>query len=70
MHHHAGPHLLIATTDFDIRSDVGGSGANSGAMPGHFMTGQVKWFRSGYSDSITNIGKTSAKFVTLEFPKE
>lgn len=70
IHHHTGPHLLIAVTDLDIRSDVEGTGPMSGPMPGHFMSGQVKWLPGNYSHSITNTGKTPAKFVTLEFPKE
>ncbi|HSY91625.1 MAG TPA: hypothetical protein VK812_09650 [Candidatus Binatus sp.] len=69
-HHHAGPHLLVAVTDLDIRSDVEGTGPMSGPMPGHFMSGQVKWLPGGYSHSITNTGQAPAKFVTLEFPKE
>ena len=69
-HHHAGPHLLLALTDFDIRSDLEGKDPNSGPMPAHFMSGQVKWLPANYSHSITNNGKTPAKFVTLEFPKE
>ena len=69
-HHHAGPHLLVAVTDLDIRSDVEGTGPMSGPMPGHCMSGQVKWLPGGYSHSITNTGQAPAKFVTLEFPKE
>jgi quercetin dioxygenase-like cupin family protein len=69
-HHHAGPHLLVALTDLDIRSDVEGTGPMSGPMPGHFMSGQVKWLPGGYSHSITNTGQAPAKFVTLEFPRE
>jgi quercetin dioxygenase-like cupin family protein len=68
MHPHPGPHLLVAETDFDIRSDVEGTGPMSGPMPGHFMSGQVKWLPGNYSHSITNTGKTKAKFITLEFP--
>jgi len=67
-HQYTGPHLLVAVTDFDIRSNVEGTGPTSGPTPGHFMTGQVKWLPGGYSQTITNTGKTPAKFVTLEFP--
>ena len=38
-HHHDGPHLLVAITDLDIRSDVEGMGP----MPGKFKSGDVKW---------------------------
>jgi quercetin dioxygenase-like cupin family protein len=63
-HHHTGPHLLIAVSDLDIRSDVEGQGP----MPGHFHSGDSKWLPAAYSHSITNLGKHPAKFVTLEFP--
>jgi hypothetical protein len=84
LHHHAGPHFLVAVTDFDVLSDVTAidpiSASPSGAMSQkaperklgkvstHFMSGQVKWIPGGYSHTITNTGKTPAKFVTLEFP--
>jgi quercetin dioxygenase-like cupin family protein len=64
VHHHAGPHLFVAVTDLDIRSDVQGQGP----MPGHFKSGDSKWLPGGYSHSITNMGKRPAKFVTFEFP--
>jgi quercetin dioxygenase-like cupin family protein len=68
LHHHAGPHLLVAVTDLDLLSDVAGTGPNSGKMPGHFKAGDVKWLPSGYSHTLTNTGHHDAKFVTLEFP--
>jgi quercetin dioxygenase-like cupin family protein len=68
MHHHTGPHLLVAVSDLDIRSDVTGTGPMSGPMPGHFKAGDSKWLPGGYSHTITNTGKKPAKFVTLEFP--
>jgi oxalate decarboxylase/phosphoglucose isomerase-like protein (cupin superfamily) len=64
MHHHSGPHLLIAVSDLDLRSDVQGMGP----MPGHFKSGEAKWFPSGYSHTITNTGQQPVKFVTLEWP--
>jgi len=62
-HHHAGPHLLVAVSDLEIRSDVVGQGP----MPGHFKSGDVKWLPGGYSHTVTNVGKSEAKFITLEF---
>jgi quercetin dioxygenase-like cupin family protein len=62
-HHHSGPHLLVAVTDLEIRSDVEGQGP----MPGHFKSGDVKWLPGGYTHTLTNTGKQEAKFVTLEF---
>src|ERR1700685_266186 len=62
-HNHSGPHLLVAVTDLEIRSDVEGQGP----MPGHFKSGDVKWLPGGYTHTLTNTGKQEAKFVTLEF---
>jgi quercetin dioxygenase-like cupin family protein len=62
-HHHAGPHLIVAVSDLDVRSDVEGQGP----MPGHFKSGDVKWLPGGYTHTLTNTGKQEAKFVTLEF---
>jgi|SRR5580658_273226 hypothetical protein len=63
-HHYTGPHLLVAVSDLDIRSDVEGQGP----MPGHFKSGDSKWLPGNYSHTVTNTGKQPAKFVTLEFP--
>lgn len=63
-HHHSGPHLMVAVSDLEIRSDVVGMGP----MPGHFKSGDVKWLPGGYTHSLTNVGREPAKFVTLEFP--
>jgi len=62
-HHHTGPHLLVAVSDLDVRSDVEGQGP----MPGHFKSGDVKWLPGGYTHTVTNTGKQEAKFVTMEF---
>lgn len=64
LHHHTSPHLLVAVSDLDIRSDVEGQSA----MPGHFKSGDSKWLPGNYSHTVTNIGAKPAKFVTLEFP--
>ena len=62
-HHHDGPHLLVAVSDLDLRSDVEGMGP----MPGKFKSGDVKWLPGGYTHTLTNVGKSPARFVTVEF---
>jgi quercetin dioxygenase-like cupin family protein len=62
-HHHAGPHLLVAISNLEIRSDVVGQGH----MLGYFKSGDVKWLPGGYTHTLTNVGKAEAKFITLEF---
>ncbi len=70
MYHHKGPHLLVAVSDLDLRSDVRSDapGGPQGPMPGHFKSGDAKWLPGNYSHTITNTGPKPAKFVTLEFP--
>jgi quercetin dioxygenase-like cupin family protein len=63
-HHHDRPHLLVAVSDLEVRSDIEGKGP----MPAHFKSGDVKWQPGGYTHTLTNTGKQAAKFVTLEFP--
>jgi hypothetical protein len=62
-HHDEGPHLLAAITDLDIRSDVEGMGP----MPGKFKSGDVQWLPGGNTRTLTNEGKSPARFVTVEF---
>jgi len=62
-HHHNGPHLMIAVSDLDVRSDVEGQGP----MAGHYKAGDVKWLPGGYTHTLTNVSKNPAKLVTLEF---
>ena len=68
MHRHAGPHLLVAVTDLDLRDDVQGNRGMQGLMPSHFKSGDSRWFIANYNHALTNIGTKAAKFVTLEFP--
>jgi quercetin dioxygenase-like cupin family protein len=63
-HHHNGPHLLVAVSDLDVRSDVEGMGP----MPGKFKAGEVKWLPGGYTHTLTNTGDRPARFVTVEVP--
>ena len=62
-HHHDGPHLMVAVSDLEVRSDVEGQGP----MPGKFKSGDVKWLPGGYTHTLTNTGKSPARLVTVEF---
>jgi quercetin dioxygenase-like cupin family protein len=62
-HHHDGPHLIIAITDLDLRSDVVGKGATMIQLHG----GEVSWVEGNLTHTVMNMGKAKAKFVALEF---
>lgn len=62
-HHHNGPHLLVAISDLDLRSDVEGQGS----MPGKFKAGDVKWLPGVYTHTLKNTGSRAARFVIVEF---
>ena len=62
-HEHKRPHLLVAVSDLDMRSDVEGQDP----MPGKLKAGDIKWLPGGYTHTLTNTGQTEARFVTLEF---
>ena len=62
-HHHAGPHLVVALTDYELRSDVEGKGSERITM----KRGESRWTAGGYTHIVTNSGQHPAKFITLEF---
>jgi quercetin dioxygenase-like cupin family protein len=63
-HHHAGPHLIVAVTDLELRSDIEGS------APAQIQikAGDVDWINGDTTHALTNIGKQDAKLITIEFP--
>jgi quercetin dioxygenase-like cupin family protein len=63
-HHHAGPRLVVALTEINLRSDVEGQAPTTT----HLNSGEVKWLTGGYSHTVTNTGQNVAKYVSLEFP--
>jgi len=64
-HHHDGPHLVVAVSDLDLRSDIEGKGPVSSTL----KAGDVKWVPGDYSHTLTNTGKSPARMVTVEFAK-
>jgi quercetin dioxygenase-like cupin family protein len=63
-HHHAGPNLIVAVTDVDLRSDIEG---NAPAQI-QLKSGDVTWTNGDTTHALTNIGKQDAKLITIEFP--
>ncbi|MGA9527006.1 MAG: cupin domain-containing protein [Terriglobales bacterium] len=62
-HRHEGPHLLVAVSDLNLRSDVEGKGPELWKL----HSGDVMWLPAGYAHSLTNTGAQAARFVTVEF---
>ena len=62
-HHHDAPHLAVAVSDADLRSDVEGRGP----APATFKAGEVKWLPGNFTHTLTNVGKSPARLVTVEF---
>ena len=65
-HHHTSPHLLVAVSDLDLRSDIEGQAPASE----HFKSGDSKWIPGGFTHTLTNTSTKPAKYITLDFPKD
>jgi len=65
VHHHAGPHLVVAINDYEMRSDVEEKGKGSNLIS--MTSGETRWTPGGYSHTLTNTGHNAAKFISLEF---
>jgi quercetin dioxygenase-like cupin family protein len=62
-HQHPGPHLVVAVTDLELRSDVEGKG-NTKIQE---KAGDIAWVAAGATHTLVNTGKGPARFITLEF---
>ena len=62
-HHHEGPHLVVAVSDLDLRSDSEGRGPLSAKI----KAGEVRWVPGGFTHTLTNTGTAAARLVTVEF---
>ena len=62
-HRHAGPHLVVSLSDYELRSDV----VRKSSKTMQQKTGDVSWVPGGYTHTLTNSGKQPARFITLEF---
>jgi hypothetical protein len=58
-----GPQLLVAINDLDLRSDI----RSTSPVSVNLKSGDVKWLAGGYAPMLTNVGKSPARFATLEF---
>ena len=62
-HEHATPHLVVAISDLNLRSDI------EGKPPAeiHQKSEDIKWIPGGFTHTLTNTGTTEARFVIIEF---
>lgn len=60
--HYDGSKLLVAVTDLDLRSVDG-----AGSMAEKLKSGDIKWVPAGDTQTLKNVGKSQARFVTVEF---
>jgi quercetin dioxygenase-like cupin family protein len=63
-HHHNGPHVVIAITDLNLRSDIEGKGATNVQL----KAGEAAWAKGDVTHTVTNVGSQNARLITLEFP--
>lgn len=63
-HHHNGPHVVIAITDLNLRTDIQGKGSATVQM----KAGEAAWVKGDVTHSVTNVGSQTARLITLEFP--
>jgi len=60
--HHPGPRLIVAVSDIDIKSIAG-----KVSTPIQLKSGEVMWLKGGTTDMLMNAGKSSSRWITLEF---
>jgi quercetin dioxygenase-like cupin family protein len=62
-HHHDGPHMIVAVSDVDLRTE------REGESPGQVMLkpGQAKWVKGDLTHKVTNESKQTARFIGLDF---
>lgn len=63
LHTHTGPHLVIAITDLEVRSEAQGKPA----VVIRKRAGEFDWMAAGVTHNITNLGKSGIRFVSIEF---
>lgn len=63
-HHHDGPHLVVAVTDLNLRSNVENARSSSVLK---LKAGDIEWIPGGYTHTVTNAGSSAARLITFEF---
>ena len=63
-HHHDGPHLVVAVSDLNLRSDTENARSSSELK---LKAGDIEWIPGGYTHTVTNTGKSAARLIIFEF---
>jgi len=63
-HHHDGPHVVVAITDLNLRSDIEGKGTINVQL----KAGEAAWAKGDVTHTVTNVGSQNARLISLEFP--
>jgi len=63
-HHHATPHLLVAVTDLELKSE----NADGKTATFQAKAGEIRWVKEGDTHTVTNTGKQPARYIIFEFP--
>ena len=63
--HHAGPHLMVAVTDVQLKSEpAGGKPATTSKV----QAGDIRWVEAHVTHAVTNTGDKPARYIVFEFP--
>ncbi len=63
MHEHKYPHLVVALTDLELKSEVEGKSATTIKL----NQGDVQWIQAGIKHKLKNVGNRPARVMTVEY---
>lgn len=63
-HHHATPHLMVAVTDVQLKSEPDGKPPTTTQV----KAGDIRWVEAGATHTVTNTGDKPARYIVFEFP--
>lgn len=66
-HHHSAPHLMVAVTDVQLKSEPADG---KPATTTQVKAGDIRWVEAGATHTVTNTGDKAARYIILEFPSE
>lgn len=64
-HHHSTPHLMVAVTDVQLKSEPADG---KPATTTQVKAGDIRWVEAGATHTVTNTGDKPARYIVFEFP--